>query len=130
MVKKRTAQETTTIGEPVTIEYPVASDDSIRRNLEQIKMEDGVIGYIMRNAVSAAIDLSDPAKMIDYALLSSSAFDASEELSSFLDLGELKSIIVETKNVKVLSLNLKDTKISVFAEKNADFNRFLKKLTS
>lgn len=130
MVKKRIAQETTTIGEPVTIEYPVASDDSIRRNLEQIKMEDGVIGYIMRNAVSAAIDLSDPAKMIDYALLSSSAFDASEELSSFLDLGELKSIIVETKNVKVLSLNLKDTKISVFAEKNADFNRFLKKLTS
>jgi predicted regulator of Ras-like GTPase activity (Roadblock/LC7/MglB family) len=130
MVKKRITQETTTVGEPVTIEYPVASDDSIRRNLEQIKMEEGVIGYIMRNAVSAAIDLADPAKMIDYALLSSSAFDASEELLQFLDLGDLKSIIIETRNVKVLSLNLKDTKISVFAKKNTDFERFLKKLTS
>jgi predicted regulator of Ras-like GTPase activity (Roadblock/LC7/MglB family) len=128
MVKKRIIQETTSISEPVAIEYPTTSEDSIRKILEETKTEDGVIGYIMRNAVSASIDLRDPARMIDYALLSSSAFDASEGLSSFLDLGDLKSIVVETKNVKMLSLNVNGSKVSIFAEKHVDLDGFQRKL--
>jgi predicted regulator of Ras-like GTPase activity (Roadblock/LC7/MglB family) len=128
MVKKKNIQGTAIIRDLVTIEETAPAEDDIRRKLEEIKTENGVIGYIMRNSVSAAIDLKDPAKIIDYALLSSSAFDASEELTSFLDLGDIKNIMVETKNVKVLSLCINETRISLFIEKDADLNRFLRKL--
>jgi len=128
MVKKKSIQGTAIIRDLVTIEDTAPAEDEIRRNLEEIKTENGVIGYIMRNSVSAAIDIKDPAKIIDYALFSSSAFDAGQELTSFLNLGDIKSIVVETKNVKVLSLCINETKISVFMEKGADSDRLLRKL--
>ncbi|MDH5755011.1 MAG: hypothetical protein OEY95_07425, partial [Candidatus Bathyarchaeota archaeon] len=93
-----------------------------------IKDYNGVIGYILRNSTSAAIDLKDPTKIIDYAILSSSALDASEELSELFHLGEVKNIVVEGKNVKVLSLTIGENRISVFMEKNADSKKVLRKL--
>jgi predicted regulator of Ras-like GTPase activity (Roadblock/LC7/MglB family) len=125
--KKRDFQEVATIAEPIATEE-VASVSNLRAGLEEVKTYDGVIGYILRNSDSAAIDLKDPTKIIDYAIISSSALDAGEELSRFFDLGEVKDIIVEGKNVKVLSLAVGENKISVFMEKDCDWERILKKL--
>jgi len=63
--------------------------EKIKQNINSIKEKEGVIGYILRNSKSASIDLKDPSKVIDYAILSSSAFETSEELSSILDLGQV-----------------------------------------
>ena len=129
MVKKKIVQETAVTDEPVEIEgTSLNDDDALRRNLEEIKAEEGVIGYIMRNSASADIDIKDPAKIIDYALLSSSALDASEELATLFDLGNVKNIVIQTSNVKVLSFKVNEAKISVFMEKDVDFNQFLRKL--
>jgi predicted regulator of Ras-like GTPase activity (Roadblock/LC7/MglB family) len=129
MVKKKIVQETAVTDEPVEIEgTSLNDDDALRRNLEEIKAEEGVIGYIMRNSASADIEIKDPAKIIDYALLSSSALDASEELATLFDLGNVKDIVVQTSNVKVLSFKVNEAKISVFMEKDVDFNQFLRKL--
>jgi predicted regulator of Ras-like GTPase activity (Roadblock/LC7/MglB family) len=102
--------------------------NNLRANLEEIKTYDGVVGYILRNSTSAAIDLKDPTRIIDYAIISSSALDACEELSKLFDLGAVKDIVVEGKGVKVLSLTVGENRISIFLEKGADCERILKKL--
>ena len=125
--KKRSTQEVETVAEPVAVEE-TASADGLRANLEEIKTYDGVVGYILRNSASAAIDLKDPAKIIDFAIISSSALDAGEELSGLFNLGAVKDVVVEGKVVKVLSLTVGENRISVFLEKDADCDKILKKL--
>jgi predicted regulator of Ras-like GTPase activity (Roadblock/LC7/MglB family) len=125
--KKRDFQEVATVAEPVTVEETI-SVNSLRANLDEIKAYDGVVGYILRNSTSAAIDLKDPTKIIDYAIISSSALDACEELSKLFDLGAVKDIVVEGKGVKVLSLIVGENRISIFLEKDADCEKILKKL--
>jgi predicted regulator of Ras-like GTPase activity (Roadblock/LC7/MglB family) len=125
--KKRDFQEVAAMAEPVTVEETI-SVNNLRANLDEIKTCDGVVGYILRNSTSAAIELKDPTKLIDYAIISSSALDASEELSKLFDLGEVKDIVVEGKGVKVLSLTVGENRISIFLEKDADCEKILKKL--
>jgi predicted regulator of Ras-like GTPase activity (Roadblock/LC7/MglB family) len=125
--KKKDSQEITTLTEPIATEEAISTND-LRTNLEEIKTWDGVIGYILRNTTSAAIDLNDPTKIIDYAILSSSALEASEELSKLFNLGKIKNIIVEGKETKVLSLTVGENRISIFLEKQADYEKILKKL--
>ena len=125
--KKRGFQEVAAAAEPVTVEENI-SLNNLRANLDEIKTYDGVIGYILRNSTSAAIELKDSTKLIDYAIISSSALDASEELSKLFDLGAVKDIVVEGKGVKVLSLIVGENRISIFLEKDADCEKILRKL--
>ena len=126
--KKKSIKEIAAVIEPAAVEATPVND--LRASLEEIKTYDGVIGYILRNSTSAAIDLKDPIKLIDYAILSSSSLDASEELSELFNLGEVKNIVVEGKETKVLSLTIGENRISVFMEKNADREKILRKLHS
>lgn len=126
--KKAVLEEAETIPKPAAVE--TASVDNLRSSLEEIKTYDGVIGYILRNSASASIDLKDPTKIIDYAILSSSALDAGEELSELFNLGELKNVIVEGKDAKMLSLTDGENNVSVFLEKDADLEKILSKLRS
>jgi len=125
--KKRDFQEVAAAAEPVSVEETI-SVNNLRANLDEIKTYDGVVGYILRNSTSAAIELKDPTKIIDYAIISSSALDAGEELSKLFDLGAVKDIVVEGKGVKVLSLTVGENRISIFLEKDADCEKILKKL--
>ncbi len=126
--KKRSVQEVAAVAEPITVEETSTND--LRASLEEVKACDGVIGYILRNSTSAAIDLKDPTKIIDYAILSSSALDASKELSELFNLGVVKEIVVEGKDVKLLSFAVGENKISIFMEKDADHEKILRKLPS
>ncbi len=128
--RKKTLQETVSeVAEPVAVEE-TAPSNNLRTNLDEIKTYEGVIGYIMRNTTSAAIDLKDPTRIIDYAILSSSALDALKDLTELFDLGDAKSIIVEGKDVKMLSVVADENRTSVFMEKNADCASILTKLRS
>jgi predicted regulator of Ras-like GTPase activity (Roadblock/LC7/MglB family) len=124
--KKKSAQNVATVAEPVAVE--ATSSNDLRACLEEIKGYKGVIGYILRSSASATIDLKDPTKLIDYAVLSSSALDAAEEFSELFKLGKIKNIVVEGKDVKKLSLTIHEKRISVFMEKNADCEKILKRL--
>ena len=128
--KKRTIQEAVAeVTEPVAIEETVHATN-LRANLDEIKTYEGVIGYILRNTTSAAIDLRDPTKIVDYAVLSSSALDALKSLTELFDLGNPQSIVVEGKNAKMLSVTIQENRISIFMEKNADCERILGKLNT
>jgi hypothetical protein len=76
--------------------------ERIRQNAERVKHKDGVIGYIFRNTESASIDMKDPVKIIDYAFLSSSAFEACDMLSDTFELGNIKHVLVEGNTAKFL----------------------------
>lgn len=103
-------------------------NEQIKQNIGKVKTKEGIIGYILRNAKSASIDLKDPAKIIDYAVLSSSALEASEELSNTFELGDVKYVIVEGNTVKLLSFTIEDNKVSVFMKKSVDHRRVYKDL--
>ena len=127
--KRRSVQETTA----TVVEETVAVEDeqtsaNLRANLEEISKYDGVIGYILRNTTSATIDVKDPTKIVDYAVLSSSAFEAGKEFSELFDLDKIENILIEGKDVKVISLSLGDNKVSVFMEKKANHDKVLRKL--
>lgn len=117
--KKKETQMVGQVTEPIVLEATMSVND-LKARLEELKNRDGVIGYILRNTTSASIDLKDPTKIIDFAVLSSSAIDASKELSEIFDLGNVNSTVVEGRNVKMLSLTIDENRISIFMEKNVD----------
>jgi predicted regulator of Ras-like GTPase activity (Roadblock/LC7/MglB family) len=128
MVKKKKDElEVTSLSESPVIE-DIDYERKLRADLEEIKKYDGVIGYILRNTTSASIDLKDPAKIIDYAILSSTAFDATEEVSELFELGRVKYVTVNGKNARMLSLTVEENKVSIFMEDNADVEKVLEKL--
>jgi predicted regulator of Ras-like GTPase activity (Roadblock/LC7/MglB family) len=128
MVKrKKETEEITTTDEPVAIETATCQD-KLRTNLEEVKTFDGVVGYILRNTTSASIDLKDPAKIVDYATLSSTAFEATEELSEIFEMGDFQGMIVNGKNLRMLSLIVDENKISVFMQSNADAEKIMRKI--
>ena len=128
--RKKTLQETISeAAEPVAVEETTPASN-LRANLDEIKTYEGVVGYILRNSTSAAIDLKDPTKIIDYAILSSTALDALKDLTELFGIGNPRSIIVEGQDVKMLSVVVDENRTSVFMEKNADCESILRKLRS
>lgn len=118
MTKKK-EQKTSTTSSPAMIES-VTHESDLQKRLETLKNHEGVLGYIMRNSTFASIELNDPTKIMDYAILSSSIVDACEDVSQICDLGGVKSIVVEGKDVKMLVLTTSEKTISVFMEKKTD----------
>lgn len=117
--KKKETQMVGQVTEPIVLQATISAND-LKAKLEDLKNRDGVIGYILRNTTSASIDLKDPSKIIDFAVLSSSAIDASKELSEIFDLGNVNSTVVEGGSIKMLSMTINENRISIFMEKNVD----------
>ena len=102
--------------------------EKLHELLHEIKDQEGIIGYIMRGSKSASIDLKDPTKIIDYAVLSSTVFDAGQNLTETLQMGEIDTIVVESEETKLLSMNSNNHRLSIFMEKSVDHNKLYKSL--
>jgi predicted regulator of Ras-like GTPase activity (Roadblock/LC7/MglB family) len=132
--KKKSIRETT---ETVMIEseatvQAVEEDPtfaSLRTSLTEISKCEGVTGYILRNAVSAVIDLKDPTKLADYAIMSSQAIDSSKEFSELFGLGDIENVLIEGKDAKILCLTVGENRVSVFMEKDADHKHIRKQIS-
>ena len=105
-----------------------SNNENLQKKLQEIKDQEGIIGYILRSSKSASIDLKDPTKMIEYAVLSSTVFDASSDLTNTLQIGAVTTILVESEKMKLLSMNVNDNRLSIFMEKNVDHNKLYKNL--
>jgi len=102
--------------------------ESLQEKLQDIKDQEGVIGYILRDEKSASIDLKDPKKIIEYAMLSSTAFDVGQNISEDLQMGELQTIFLESEETKLLSMNINDQRLSLFMEKNVNHKKIYKEI--
>ena len=133
MVKK-TSQETATA---LIVDEDELSADSeenqsftdLSSKLAEIRKDKSVIGYIIRNATSATIDLKEPEKIVEYAIFSSQVLDSSQEISDLFELGDVKNILIEGKESNALCMTLDGNKISIFMEKDADHEDILKRIS-
>jgi predicted regulator of Ras-like GTPase activity (Roadblock/LC7/MglB family) len=125
--KKKDSLQVAETNEPIVVD---SSDfeDRLRANMEEIRNYDGVVGYILKNTTSASIDVKDPTKIIDYAILSSTIFDMTEEFSTLFNLEGVKDIIIDGKNLKIVSLSVGKNRISIFLESNSDTGKVLEKI--
>ena len=102
--------------------------EELQEKLQEIRDQEGIIGYILRGTKTASIDLKDPKKIIDYAVLSSTAFDASHNMTEALQMGEPKKIVIESEETKLLSMNVNNHRLSIFMEKSVNHNKLYKNL--
>lgn len=102
--------------------------ENLRENLAGIKGRAGIIGYILRASDSASIDLKDPNKIIDYAVLSAAALEEAVNIANTFEIGEISNTILEGKKMKVLLLRFGDYSLGVFMEKNVDHKMLCKDL--
>ena len=132
--KKKNIQQTVTTmlidGENIISaveEEPVFEE--LRMKLAAINKTEGITGYILKDTSSAVIDLKDQSRLVDYAILSSQAYDFGQEISKLFNLGNVENIVVEGKDVKVVCMNIDENKVSIFMEKTADHACVLKQIT-
>jgi predicted regulator of Ras-like GTPase activity (Roadblock/LC7/MglB family) len=102
--------------------------ESLQKKLHYIKDQEGVIGYILRDEKSASIDLKDPKKIIEYAMLSSTAFDVGQNISEDLQMGELQTLLLESEETKLLSMKIDERRLSLFMEKNVNHKKIYKEI--
>ena len=102
--------------------------ENLQEKLQEIKDQEGIIGYILRDEKSASIDLKDPKKIIEYAMLSSTAFDVGLNISEDLQMGELEKILLESEETKLLSMNIDDQRLSIFMKKNVNHKKIYKEI--
>ena len=103
-------------------------NETLHLKLQNIKTEKEIIGYIIRDTKSASVDIKDPNKIIDYALLASTLHDSGENMISTFELGKINNIVAEGKDVKVLTLTIDNNRVSIFMNKNVDHNTIYKDL--
>ena len=104
------------------------NNKKLNETLREIRTREGIIGYILRSPQSASIDLNDPTKIIDYAVLSSTAIETAEDLSEAFELGGVQNILLEGKDAKILLLKLEDKRLSIFMERNVDHEKIYRDL--
>ena len=101
----------------------------LSKNLAEIRKAKGVIGYILRSTKAATIDLKEPERIAEYALLSSQALDSSIEISKLFEIGDVESILIESKEIKALCMVISENKIGIFMEKDANHAQILNRVS-
>lgn len=104
--------------------------EDLRARLEGIRQLSGVSGYILKDATSAVIDFEDSAKTVEYALLSSQAFESSEELGALFPLGEIENMLIKGAAINMLCVAIGEATVSVFLGKDANPTEVLANLMS
>lgn len=132
MKKKTNSSETEiTLENPVVI--PAIAEDNVvfanlSASLAEIRKLKGVMGYILRNPMSAIIDFNEPEKISEYAILSSKINESCGEIAELFNLRQTESVLVEGKNIKVLLMNVGQNCISVFMEISATHSWIIKRV--
>jgi len=135
MVKKKRSQQensTTVIVDDDELSAAPEEDEAytdLSNKLAEIRKDKDVIGYILRSATSATIDLKEPEKIVEYAIFSSQVLDSSREIADLYELDDVKSVLVEGKETKALCMDINGNKISIFMEKTADHADILKRIS-
>lgn len=111
----------------------VGDEDSAFTNLAgslaEIRKLQGVFGYILRNDKSAIVDMEEQEKIGAFALLSTYIRESSFEVGKPFNLSDIKSVLVEGKDVKVLCMSLGENRLDVFMEKSASDDLVKKRIS-
>ena len=141
MSKKRSFNDIVTVEKTIVIgtqadenvTHPFLNEDqsyaALLETTKDIRKRTGVVGFILKSDSKATVDIDDSAKIIEFAMLSSEAFESAKTLAATFKNGDPENILIEGKNLKVLCLDRGQNKISIFVEKSCDYKSILKDLT-
>ncbi len=107
---------------------PKTDDEILQEKLQKIRDQKGVLGYILRGPKSASIDINDPTKIIDYAIFSATTLEVGSKMTETLQMGEVDTIVVESEETKLLSMNINNNHLSLFMERHVDHEKLCKNL--
>ncbi|UCC58132.1 MAG: hypothetical protein JSW14_07215 [Candidatus Bathyarchaeum sp.] len=110
------------------VKKPKTDIETVQKKLQSINDQKGILGYILRGSQSASIDLKDPTKIIDYAMFSATAIDVGRNMTETLQMGEVNTIVVESEETKLLSMNINNHHLSLFMEKSVNHDKLYKNL--
>ncbi len=116
-------------GSPVTItldDNPAFAE--LSSSLIEINKITGIKGYILKNTSTAVINLQNPTKLSEYALLFSEAVDACKKISELFNINTTK-IIIEGTEFKMLCTIIGENKLSIFMEKNVDHTDVFRRIS-
>jgi predicted regulator of Ras-like GTPase activity (Roadblock/LC7/MglB family) len=102
--------------------------EEVQETLKDLKNREGIIGYILRAPNSASIDLKDPTKIVDYAILSATSLEAGQDIANTFEIDKVDAIILEGGDMKVLSIAIGDNRLSIFMDKNVDHGKLCEDL--
>ncbi len=102
--------------------------DLLLKKIQEFNNKEGILGYILRSEKSASIDLKDPTKIIEYAMLSSQVQEVGNNMQEKMDLGDLENIVLESNDKKLLYKNINNQQVTIFMEKSTDHNKLCKNL--
>src|SRR4030042_6476819 len=138
MVKRRetsesiTAEEVVISASDISEETNVVQEDSTFESLltsaQEIRKNENVLGYILRGENNATVDLNEPSRIVEYAMLASQAFESSEKMADTFNLGKTRNVKVEGQTAKEFFANLDQNKLCVFMKKTADYSWMLELL--
>jgi len=133
MTKKRPSLNptTTVVLEGVSVTVPLDEDPAftgLHASLTQVNKISGVRGYILRNKTKAVIELQNPTKILDYALLLSETTEANEKISKLFHLNVTKSV-VDGSEIKMLCITAGENKVGVFMDKSLDHMEIFRQIS-
>ena len=102
--------------------------ECLQDRLRKLRAKKGITGYILRAEKSASVDIDDPTKIIDYAVLSSTVLNSGETLSNTFELGSVCRVTLEGEKAKMLTLRTNNHSLSVFMENSIDSDKIWKEL--
>ncbi len=100
--------------------------ERVLASAEEIRKNEDVLGYILRGEAKATVDLVEPAKIVDYAILSSQLFESAGIMAESLGLGGIQNTLSVGKDAKVLCMVLGENLLSIFVKKAAPHDWLLK----
>jgi predicted regulator of Ras-like GTPase activity (Roadblock/LC7/MglB family) len=104
--------------------------EKISATLAEMKTNGSIIGYVLQRDRAVSLELNDPTKLTDYAILSTWAKEAGQELSQTFDLGKIENMLIDGKNVKLLSITVGENDISIFMKNAVDHVKIYKTIIS
>lgn len=110
------------------VKKPKTDVESVQEKLQSIMDQKGILGYILRASKSASIDMKDPTKIMDYAMFSATTRDVGRNMTNILQMGEVDTIVVESEETKLLSMNITNHHLSLFMKKSVDHDKLSKDL--
>lgn len=125
MSKNHSLTETsTTVFIEDTAAKPVEEENfeytNLNNALVEIRKTPGVTGYILKSQTSATIDLNEPNRLVDYALLTSAIMDSSKAAQKLFPIGKVESILIEGKTINTICLIKGENRASIFMDKSVD----------
>jgi predicted regulator of Ras-like GTPase activity (Roadblock/LC7/MglB family) len=131
MVRKRNINETAVeeesiiMGTEVSPEIVTSDNDNqeyevLLEAVQKLRRSKDIEGYLLKSETKATVDLNDSTKIIEYAMLTSQAFESAETLSSSLNIGSIETVLIEGETIKTLCINQGQNKLGVFMKKGTD----------